>query len=107
MGVYSNTDITQALASGHIVCHPFNPKHVAHASLDVTLGYYYYRIEKMQERTIYNPFDREDVERFFTGTELVAPGVVAVPEWRPDPDTPSVHRHPVLRLAVAGVARKP
>jgi hypothetical protein len=49
----------------------------------------------------------EDVERFFTGTELVAPGVVAVPEWRPDPDTPSVHRHPVLRLAVAGVARKP
>ncbi len=49
----------------------------------------------------------EEVERFFAGTELVAPGVVTVPEWRPDPDTLSVHKHPVLRLAVAGVARKP
>jgi deoxycytidine triphosphate deaminase len=46
---------------------PFNPKHIAHASLDVTLGYYYYRIERMNERTIYNPFDKEDVERYFDG----------------------------------------
>ena len=73
MGVYSNTDITQALASDHIVCHPFDPKHVSHASLDVTLGYYYYRIEKMQERTIYNPFDREDVERYFDGQYKAMP----------------------------------
>lgn len=67
MGVYSNTDIRHALTEGHIICHPFNPKHVSYASLDVTLGYYYYRIEKMQDRTIYNPFDREDVERYFDG----------------------------------------
>ncbi len=73
MGVYSNTDITQALASGHIVCHPFDPKHVSQASLDVTLGYYYYRIERMQERTIYNPFDREDVERYFDGPYKAMP----------------------------------
>lgn len=73
MGVYSNIDITQALDEGHIVCHPFNPKHVSHASLDVTLGYYFYRTEKMQERTIYNPFDREDVERYFDGPYKAMP----------------------------------
>lgn len=67
MSVYSNTQIRQALETGHIVCHPFKPEHVAHASLDVTLGFYYYRIEKQKERTIYNPFDREDVERYFDG----------------------------------------
>lgn len=73
MGVYSNTQIRQAISDGHILCHPFNPKHVAHASLDVTLGSYYYRIEKMNERTIYNPFDKEDVERYFDGPHKALP----------------------------------
>lgn len=67
MGVYSNTQIRQAIADGHIVCHPFQDTYVCHASLDVTLGYYFYRIERMNERNIYNPFDREDVERYFDG----------------------------------------
>src|SRR5580698_7124325 len=67
MSVYSNIQIRKAIDEGHIICHPFNPKHVSQASMDVTLGYYYYRIEKMNERTIYNPFDREDVERYFDG----------------------------------------
>lgn len=68
MAVYSNTQIREALESGHIVCVPFNPKHVAHASLDVTLGYYYYRTERDGDRTIYNPFDEEDVRRYFGKT---------------------------------------
>ena len=34
-------------------------------------------------------------------------GLVAVPDWRPDPGTPSARDLPVLRLACAGVARKP
>ncbi len=66
-GVYSNIQIREAIEHGHIICHPFQPKHVSHASLDVTLGYNYYRIERLNERTIYNPFDREDVERYFDG----------------------------------------
>src|ERR1700751_5979026 len=73
LGVFSNTQIRQAIDDGHILCHPFDKKHVAHASLDVTLGYYYYRIEKMNERTIYNPFDREDVERYFDGPYKALP----------------------------------
>lgn len=67
MAVYSNKQIRQALKDEHIVCYPFDPKHVSHASLDVTLGYYFYRTEQVNERTIYNPFDREDVERYFAG----------------------------------------
>jgi len=33
----------------------------------------------------YTPRSREQVARFFAGTELVAPGLVPVEEWRPDP----------------------
>jgi deoxycytidine triphosphate deaminase len=73
MSVYSNTQIQQAIQDDHIVCHPYNPKYVSHASLDVTLGYYYYRIEPANERTIYNPFDREDVERYFDGPYKAMP----------------------------------
>ena len=67
MGVYSNTQIRAAIDDGHIVCTPFQPKHVSQASLDVTLGYYFYRVERTNERNIYNPFEREDVERYFDG----------------------------------------
>lgn len=67
MGVYSNIQIKEALKTGHIICTPFNPKHISHASLDVTLGYYYYRTERAGDRTIYNPFDENDVARYFDG----------------------------------------
>jgi dCTP deaminase len=67
LSVYSNKQIKAAVDSGHIIAHPFDPKHVSHASMDVTLGYHFYRIERMNDRTIYNPFDAEDVERYFDG----------------------------------------
>ncbi|GAC1390852.1 MAG: hypothetical protein NVSMB46_01460 [Candidatus Saccharimonadales bacterium] len=73
MGVYSNIQIRKAMSDGHIVCVPFNDKHIAHASLDVTLGYYFYRVEQINERTIYNPFDKEDVERYFDGPYIAMP----------------------------------
>ena len=67
MAVFSNIQIRDAIESGHIVCTPFDPKHVCQASLDITLGHYFYRIERINDRTIYNPFDKEDVERYFEG----------------------------------------
>ncbi|MEK9195961.1 MAG: deoxycytidine triphosphate deaminase [Patescibacteria group bacterium] len=73
MGVYSNKQIVEALDEGHIVCTPFNPKHVSHASLDVTLGYYYYRTERMSGKLIYNPFDDVDVNRYFDGAMKATP----------------------------------
>jgi hypothetical protein len=48
--------------------------------------------------------DREEILRFFTGLELVEPGLVHVPDWRPDePGSPdaSARRHRALPLAGA------
>lgn len=73
MGVFSNTQIRTAIQDEHILCTPFNPKHISQASLDVTLGYHFYRVERTNERTIYNPFDREDVERYFDGPYKAMP----------------------------------
>ncbi|MFI9270958.1 SAM-dependent methyltransferase [Kitasatospora sp. NPDC052896] len=49
----------------------------------------------------------DQVAAFLDGLALVDPGVVTVSEWRPDADTPPLSASPVLRLAAAGVARKP
>lgn len=65
MGVYSNIQIREAIDDSHIVCVPFNPKHVSHASLDVTLGYYYYRTGQAHRGYVYNPFDATDVSRYY------------------------------------------
>ena len=47
----------------------------------------------------------DQVRALFDGLELVEPGLVAVPDWRPEP--PAIRDHPVLGMACAGVARKP
>ncbi len=47
------------------------------------------------------------IRELFDGLELIDPGLVFVSDWRPDPGTPGVLHHPVLKLAAAGVARKP
>lgn len=68
MGVYSNTQINAAVKDGTIVCVPFNPRHVSEASLDFTLGHYFYKQEDRTEASgVYNPFDRDDVARYFKG----------------------------------------
>lgn len=68
MGVYSNTEILSAVDDGTIVCVPFNPRHVSEASLDFTLGHYFYKQEFQPEASgVYNPFDEDDVSRYFKG----------------------------------------
>lgn len=73
MSVYSNTEIRKALKTGDIVCVPHNPKHISQASLDVTLGHYYYQLEHQNGRTIYNPFDATEIERYFDGPHQALP----------------------------------
>lgn len=73
MGVYSNNEIKQAIQTGDIVCVPYSEQHVAEASLDITLGHYFYRTERINGRSIYNPFDHEDVERYFDGPYKAMP----------------------------------
>lgn len=68
MGVYSNTEIREAIQDGRIVSVPFNPAHVSEASLDFTLGHYFYKQESQAEASgVYNPFDESDVNRYFKG----------------------------------------
>ncbi len=73
MSVYSNVQIKKALKDEHIVCIPFNPKHISHASLDVTLGEYYYRTDRLSSKTIYNPFDESDVIAYFDEPKRAVP----------------------------------
>lgn len=73
MGVFSNTQIRSAIDDGHIVCVPFDPKQVSQASLDVTLGYYYYRTDQPQKGYVYNPFDKVDVARYFGEAKQAIP----------------------------------
>ncbi|NUS10905.1 MAG: hypothetical protein HOY69_05785 [Streptomyces sp.] len=49
--------------------------------------------------------DSDEVERFFTGFELLDPGVVPVQEWRPD-TPPAEDDDPALRALLAGVGLK-
>lgn len=67
MGVYSNTEIHQAIKDGTIVSVPFNPKHVSEASLDFTLGHYFFSSEHDEGSQVYNPFDEQDIARYFKG----------------------------------------
>lgn len=48
----------------------------------------------------------DQVRDLFCGLELVEPGLVTVPQWRPDPGA-AQPEDPALRLGWAGLARKP
>ncbi|MEU6979333.1 SAM-dependent methyltransferase [Streptomyces sp. NPDC046371] len=47
---------------------------------------------------------REEIARFFDGTELVEPGLVSMPRWRPD--SPEEEEDPYAFSGFAGVGRK-
>jgi len=40
----------------------------------------------------YTPRSRDQVARFFTGLDLVEPGLARVEQWRPEPETDVAHR---------------
>jgi deoxycytidine triphosphate deaminase len=66
-GVYSNRQIRDAIKRGHIVFHPYIDEHIAGSSIDVTLGYWFYRTERKSNVGFYNPFCETDVARYFDG----------------------------------------
>jgi dCTP deaminase len=69
MGVYSNLEIEEAIKDGHIVFHPYQPKHINGSSVDVTLGHWFYRTDNKSLDAVYNPFDKEEVDRYFGGAQ--------------------------------------
>ena len=50
---------------------------------------------------------RPDVERFFAGLDLIDPGVVSLPQWRPDPSDVGSPPSDAAVSVYGGVARKP
>jgi hypothetical protein len=48
---------------------------------------------------------REEIARFFDGFDLVDPGLVWLPLWRPD-DGDAAVRHPERTTGFAGVGRR-
>jgi hypothetical protein len=50
---------------------------------------------------------KPDVERFFAGLDLVDPGVVSLPQWRPDPSDVGRPPSDAAVSVYGGVARKP
>lgn len=67
MGVYSNTQIKNAIADGHIIYHPYIEENIAGSSVDVTLGTWFYRTERPSEGGFYNPFEKKSVNAYFSG----------------------------------------
>ena len=57
--------------------------------------------DKATEQLI--PRGHKEIEGFFTGLEIVEPGVVQIPFWRPDGDLPE---HAARMWAYSGVGRK-
>ncbi|MFF5991288.1 SAM-dependent methyltransferase [Prauserella flavalba] len=60
---------------------------------------------RRQANSVARPRPREDIAAFFEGLELVEPGLVWVPEWRPDGDDP-YQNEPARSRGLAGVGRK-
>lgn len=67
MSVYSNTEIKKAIKDDLIVCLPLDESNISEASIDFTLGHYFYKQEYDERSRVYNPFDPDDVERYFKG----------------------------------------
>ena len=95
---YSNIEIKQAVKDGHIVFHPYQPEHINGSSVDVTLGEWFYRTDKKNAVTTYNPFDKTEVERYF-GT---AQRAIQHQEWcaqtGAQPFTNIPAEHPIIVL---------
>lgn len=64
-GVYSNVQIIEAIKNGHIIQDPPAPELINGSSVDVRLGHYFYRTDTENTGKIYNPYNRDDIKRYF------------------------------------------
>ncbi|MEU8247460.1 SAM-dependent methyltransferase [Nonomuraea sp. NPDC048916] len=82
---------------------------ISHAASDARAAAVRKGVEVYQRTTSpLSPRDRERVAAMFEGWELVEPGLVWLPQWRPAPaDTIDFADSPESSLALCGVGRKP
>ena len=81
---------------------------VSHFGPDEQLSAGYKLFDQMNlgERPDVSLRDQTSLAIFFTGLELVEPGIVPIALWRPDPDD-DLGRNPDRQPIYAGLARKP
>lgn len=98
MSVYSNVEIEDAIKRGHIIFHPYQPKHINGSSVDVTLGEWFYRTDRKSPSTVYNPFDKAEVDRYFGEAQKA----ITHAEWCAQTGNPPLENipadHPVIIL---------
>jgi dCTP deaminase len=64
--VYSDIEIKNALKRGHILIYPLNESHIKGSSVDITLGEYFFTTDRTNNAGgFYNPYDEDDVRRYF------------------------------------------
>jgi deoxycytidine triphosphate deaminase len=66
MSVLSDVQIIDALISGHVVCRPLRAENIRGASIDLTLGEWFWRCDA-RRRGVFNPYDEEEIKRYFAG----------------------------------------
>lgn len=98
------TLLQEALAPGSFVV-------LSHGATESAPGEEYSSVERAYDQKtmtgLAKPRDRDEVARFFTGWDLVEPGIVWLSEWRPDPGQPPEVEDPMISGGWAVVARKP
>ena len=94
------TRLLDALAPGShlVISHPASD--IGADQVAESMRRYNERAPRQEQAT---PRTRADVARFFDGLELLEPGVVQLPAWRPGPGVDPTRRLPMW----CGVARKP
>ena len=71
-GVFSNTEIKQALKSGQIIIHPYVKSNVNTTSVDVRLGEHYWRLnDRRNNSLLFNPFDEKQVVGHFEQKQAI------------------------------------
>lgn len=71
-GVFSNTEIKEALKSGQIVIHPYVESNVNTTSVDVRLGEHYWRLNDRRDNSLlFNPFNEEQVASHFQQKQAI------------------------------------
>lgn len=106
-GVYSNTQIFEAIGNGHIIQYPSAPELINGSSVDVRLGHHFYRTDILNNGGVFNPFDEDDVKRYF-GDPLEAQPLKDLGKLREligdtalkniDPDQPVILMRPHERI---------
>lgn len=66
-GIYSNLDIENAIENGHIICTPFVSSRLNKATISVTLGQHYYKINSDSEFLLHNDLDSDELMEYFDG----------------------------------------